>query len=62
VRQHRPLFPYFDQAKFGQNPKIIVADRRHFQPAGLDIPQRPRNPMALSSEKSANGLSAIPAD
>src|SRR5258707_1193389 len=42
--QHRPLFPYFDQAKFGQNPKIIVADRRHFQPAGLDIPQRPAQP------------------
>ena len=56
VRQHRPLFPYFDQTKFGQNPKIIVADRRHFQPARLDVAQRPAQPDGPFERKTSERI------
>jgi hypothetical protein len=40
-RQYRSFLPHLDQAEFGQNKHVLVADWRHFQPTGLNVPQRP---------------------
>ena len=55
-RQHRPLVSHFDQTEFGQSPQIFVADRRHFQAAGLNIPQRPAKTNSSFEAEFSEGI------
>jgi hypothetical protein len=38
LRQHRPLVTNLDEPEVRQKPQILVADRRHLDPSGLNIP------------------------
>jgi hypothetical protein len=56
LRQHKPLLPHLDQAEFGQNAQILVADGRHFQATGLNVPQPPAKTDGSSEIQISEGI------